>query len=51
MRYRRAQVKGGTYFFTVVTHNRKKIFSEVDNVELLRQAFKKIILNTFILIL
>ena len=43
MRYRRAQVKGGTYFFTVVTHNRKKIFSKVDNVELLRQAFKKII--------
>ena len=36
-------MKGGTYFFTVVTHNRKKIFSEIDNVELLRQAFKKII--------
>ncbi|MBT8373086.1 MAG: transposase [Deltaproteobacteria bacterium] len=43
MRYRRAQVKGGTYFFTVVTHRREKIFNRSDNVELLRQAFKKVI--------
>jgi len=43
MRYRRAQVKGGTYFFTVVTHKRIKIFNRSDNVELLRQAFRKVI--------
>ena len=43
MRYRRARVKSGTYFFTVVTHNRVKIFNRSDNVELLRQAFRKVI--------
>jgi putative transposase len=42
MRYRRAKVKGGTYFFTVVTHRRIKIFAQSDNVELLRQVFKKV---------
>ena len=42
MRYRRAKVKGGTYFFTVVTHKRVKIFTQSDNVDLLRQAFKKV---------
>ena len=42
MRYRRARLKGGTYFFTVVTHRRIKIFAQSDNVELLRQAFKKV---------
>ena len=41
MKYRRAKVKGGTYFFTVVTHKRVKIFAQSDNVELLRQAFRK----------
>jgi putative transposase len=43
MRYRRAGLKGGTYFFTVVTHKRVKIFNRSDNVELLRQAFRKVI--------
>ena len=43
MRYRRAKVKGGTYFFTVVTHKRVKIFTQSDNIELLRQAFRKVI--------
>ena len=43
MRYRRARAKGGTYFFTVVTHKRVKIFNRSDNVELLRQAFRKVI--------
>ena len=43
MRYRRAKVKGGTYFFTVVTYNRIKIFSRSSNVELLRQAFRNVI--------
>jgi putative transposase len=40
MRYRRARVKGGTYFFTVVTYQRIKLFYRADNVALLRQAFK-----------
>ena len=43
MRYSRARLKGGTYFFTVVTHKRVKIFNRSDNVELLRQAFGKVI--------
>ena len=42
MRCRRTRSKGGTYFFTVVTYKRIKIFSRSDNVELLRQAFRKI---------
>jgi REP-associated tyrosine transposase len=43
MRYRRARVEGGTYFFTVVTFNRIKIFNRFENIELLRQAFRKTI--------
>ena len=43
MRYRRAKVKGGTYFFTVVTHKRIKIFNRSDHIELLRQAFREVI--------
>ena len=39
MQYRRAFVPGGTYFFTVVTSQRRPIFSDDRTVELLRQAF------------
>ena len=39
MRYRRAYIPGGTYFFTVVTYNRKPIFSTAEAVNLLRNAF------------
>lgn len=42
MHYRRALEKGGCYFFTLVTHERKPIFSHPDAVFLLRQAFKKV---------
>jgi len=42
MRYRRANVKGGTYFFTVVTFNRIKIFTHPKNVALLRSAIKEV---------
>jgi putative transposase len=42
MRYRRARVKGGTYFFTVVTNRRIKIFKKPHKVQLLREAFKYI---------
>lgn len=39
MRYRRAITKGGTYFFTLVTYNREKLFCLPKNVSVLRNAF------------
>jgi putative transposase len=42
MRYRRAQTPGGSYFFTVVTYQRRKFLCEPDNVELLRAAFRAV---------
>jgi putative transposase len=39
MRYRRIYVKGGTYFFTVVTYQRVKLFTNQINMELLNDAF------------
>jgi len=42
MKYRRAFVPGGSYFFTVVTERRQKIFIDDKNVEILRQAFKNV---------
>ena len=43
MQYRRAKVDGGTYFFTLVTHNRRQFLCEPDNVSLLRNAFRYVI--------
>ncbi|MCP4746622.1 MAG: transposase [Desulfobacteraceae bacterium] len=40
MRYRRARVNGGTYFFTVVTCKRRRILTHNNNVSLLRKAFR-----------
>ena len=40
MRYRRTKIEGGTYFFTVVTHNRRPFLCYPSNIELLRQAFR-----------
>lgn len=40
MEYRRVKIEGGTYFFTLVTHNRRPFLCHSDNVELLRQAFR-----------
>ena len=40
MQYRRAKIEGGTYFFTVVTHNRRRFLCHPGNVELLRNAFR-----------
>ena len=42
MKYRRARQKGGTYFFTVVTYQRIKIFHRPDSVAVLRQAYKQV---------
>ena len=43
MKYRRLYVEGGTYFFTLVTENRRAIL--VKNVENLRSAFKHVMRN------
>jgi putative transposase len=40
--YRRMYVPGGTYFFTLVTYQRKPLFSIPENIILLRQATRKI---------
>jgi len=39
MRYRRAKIEGGTYFFTVVTYHRMKTLCLSENIELLKDAF------------
>jgi len=40
--YRRTSIPGGTFFFTVVTWNRRPIFTCEENVEKLRHAFRKV---------
>lgn len=40
--YRRAYIPGGIYFFTVVTFDRAPIFINEGRVEVLRQAFRKV---------
>jgi len=40
MKYRRARLKGGAYFFTIVTHRRRTIFRVPRNVSLLRDAVR-----------
>ncbi len=42
MRYRRSQTPGATFFFTVVTYERKKILCLGENPRLLRQAFETV---------
>ena len=39
MQYRRSQTKGATFFFTVVTHKRRKILCHEANVALIKEAF------------
>jgi hypothetical protein len=38
--YRRAQVAGGCFFFTVVTHHRQHLFAERANVDRLRAGVR-----------
>jgi len=45
MRYRLAKLKGGTYFFTVVTHGRRKFLATPDNANLLREALRYTMAN------
>jgi putative transposase len=40
MQYRRAKTPGATYFFTLVTHHRRPILGESENIDLLREAFR-----------
>lgn len=42
MEYRRAKIEGGTFFFTVVTHNRREFLCNAENILLLRQAFREV---------
>src|SRR5882724_6573009 len=42
MEYRRSFLPGGTFFFTVVTGDRKPLFSEPTNIATLRSAFREI---------
>jgi len=42
MRYRRADVAGGSYFFTLVTENRRPLFEEPAAVALFLGAVEKV---------
>ena len=42
MQYRRAFIPGGSYFFTVVTENRRPVFNNTAMVEVLRDAFRNV---------
>jgi putative transposase len=42
VKYRRAFVPGGSFFFTVVTEKRRPLFASADAVEVLRMAFRMI---------
>ncbi len=42
MDYRRQYQPGGSYFFTVVTHNRRPILTTDENIDRLRSAFRQI---------
>lgn len=41
--YRRVFVPGGSYFFTAVTHQRRPLFAQPDNVQILRAGFRYIL--------
>ena len=40
MEYRRLFLQGGTYFFTVVTYQRRPIFATPQAIDLLRDGFR-----------
>ncbi|WP_337287009.1 transposase [Candidatus Methylomirabilis sp.] len=42
MRYRRACIPGGSFFFTVVTEQRRPLFTSADTVGVLRAAFRAV---------
>jgi putative transposase len=42
MRYRRATVPGASYFFTLITYQRKRLFSDPRNVDRWHRAVEKV---------
>ena len=42
MRYRRAFVAGGSFFFTLVTKKRRPLFASAEAVDVLREAFRAV---------
>jgi len=42
MQYRRAFISGGSWFFTVVTNQRRPFLTQSENIEILREAFKQV---------
>jgi len=42
MRYRRTDIPGASYFFTLVTEQRQNLFIHDENIELLRESFRQI---------
>jgi hypothetical protein len=45
MQYRRAKNPGSSYFFTLVTHNRRPILCVPENIVLLRDSFKQVLVR------
>ena len=43
MQYRRSRAKGATFFFTVVTHGRRRFLCDELNITLIREAFQHVI--------
>ncbi|HHT9109214.1 MAG TPA: REP-associated tyrosine transposase [Candidatus Wunengus sp. YC63] len=43
MQYRRSQTQGATFFFTVVTYDRKKILCREANAALIKEAFRYVV--------
>jgi len=42
MKYRRAWIPGGSYFFTVVTQGRRPVLTSESAIEVLRQSFREV---------
>src|SRR6267142_2324741 len=40
--YRRAFAPGGTFFFTLCTHERRRLFSDQQNIEILRDVVRRV---------
>jgi putative transposase len=43
MQYRRSRAKGAAFFFTVVTHERRRFLCEEASIKLIREAFQQVI--------
>ena len=43
MQYRRSRAKGAAFFFTVVTHGRRRFLCDEANIKLIREAFQHVI--------